>query len=138
MDSIDHWAELFVREMLRASTVEDGKARASRLLENFKKSIWELSTAGINEVFEHGDALFHENTKLKQAVAIQHELQKEYEKQKLELQQLVSQYQIGLRNLQAKNFALTRQNQQMKNFLTSSHLQQTQQSNSIPRRFPTP
>ena len=51
-------------------------------------------------MFEHGDALFHENTKLKQAAAIQHELQKEYEKQKLELQQLVSQYQIGLRNLQ--------------------------------------
>ena len=50
MDSIDHRAELFVREMLRASTVEDGKARASRLLENFKKSIWELSTARINEV----------------------------------------------------------------------------------------
>ncbi|KAK7845301.1 hypothetical protein CFP56_009722 [Quercus suber] len=52
------------------------------------------------EAFENGDALFHENTKLKQAVAIQHELQKEYEKQNLELQQLVSQYQIGLRNLQ--------------------------------------
>lgn len=50
MDSIDHWAELFVREMLTASTVEDGKARASILLENFMKSIWELATAGINEV----------------------------------------------------------------------------------------
>ena len=51
-------------------------------------------------MFELGDALFHENTKLKQEVAIQHELQKEYEKRNLELQQLVSQYQIGLRNLQ--------------------------------------
>lgn len=39
MDSAE-WVELFVREMMSASNIEDAKARASRALEVLEKSIF--------------------------------------------------------------------------------------------------
>lgn len=39
MDSTE-WVELFVREMMSASNIEDAKARASRALEVLEKSIY--------------------------------------------------------------------------------------------------
>ncbi|MBA0865705.1 hypothetical protein Goshw_014659 [Gossypium schwendimanii] len=133
MDGSD-WVELFVREMLNASNIDDARARASRALEVLEKSICARAGAKVAQNFhqenkmlkEQLEALIQENTILKRAVAVQHERQKEYENQSQELQhlkQLASQYQEQLRTLEVNNYALT------------MHLKQAQQSSSIPGRF---
>ncbi|KAL4194563.1 hypothetical protein AMTRI_Chr05g69290 [Amborella trichopoda] len=128
------WVELFVREMMNASDMDDARARASRVLEVLEKSI--VSRAGAlaaenlhkeNLVLkEQLEVLLRENSILKRAVAIQHERQKEYEESGRELanlKQLVSQYQEQVRTLEVNNYALT------------MHLRQAQQSSSMPGRF---
>ncbi|XP_039005043.1 uncharacterized protein LOC120132330 isoform X2 [Hibiscus syriacus] len=133
MDGSD-WVELFVREMLNASNIDDARARASIALEVLEKSIHARAGAEFAQNFhqenkmlkEQVEALVQENTILKRAVAVQHERQKEYESQSQELQhlkQVASQYQEQLRTLEVNNYALT------------MHLKQAQQSSSIPGRF---
>ncbi|GMI73093.1 hypothetical protein like AT5G32440 [Hibiscus trionum] len=128
------WVDLFVREMLGASSVDDAKARTSKLLEVLEKSISKHVAEEAAQSFhkenimlkEQIQVLIQENTVLKRAVAIQHERQKEYQDKNNELEhlkQLVSQYQEQLRTLEVNNYALT------------MHLKQAQQSNSIPGRF---
>ncbi|KAB2050067.1 hypothetical protein ERO13_A13G200500v2 [Gossypium hirsutum] len=133
MDGSD-WVELFVREMLNASNIDDARARASRALEVFEKSIHARAGAEVAQnvhqenmmLKEQLETLIQENTILKRAVAVQHERQKEYENQSQELQhlkQVISQYQEQLRTLEINNYALT------------MHLKQAQQSSNIPGRF---
>ncbi|KAJ4831056.1 hypothetical protein Tsubulata_001797 [Turnera subulata] len=128
------WVELFVREMMSASNMDDARARASRALEVLEKSICARAGAEAAKAFqqenimlkEQVEALIQENSILKRAVSIQHERQKEFEDRSQELQhlkQLVTQYQDQLRTLEVNNYALT------------MHLKQAQQSNSIPGRF---
>ncbi|XVF26546.1 hypothetical protein REPUB_Repub14bG0026700 [Reevesia pubescens] len=128
------WVDLFLREMMSATSVDDAKARASKLLEVLEKSISNRAAEEAAKTFhkenimlkEQIGVLIQENTILKRAVAIQHERQKEYQDKNQELQhlkQLVSQYQEQLRTLEVNNYALT------------MHLRQAQQSNSIPGRF---
>lgn len=128
------WVELFVREMMSSSNVDDARDRASRVLEVLEKSICARAGTEAAKSFqqenmmlkEQVQALIQENAILKRAVSIQHERQKEYEDRSQELQhlkQLVSQYQDQLRALEVNNYALT------------MHLKQAQQSNSIPGRF---
>ncbi|XP_065616691.1 uncharacterized protein LOC111988519 isoform X2 [Quercus suber] len=133
MDGND-WVELFVREMMSSSNVDDARARASRVLEVLERSICARASTEATQSFhqenmmlkEQVEALIQENSILKRAVSIQHERQKESEERNQELQhlkQLVSQYQDQLRTLEVNNYALT------------MHLKQAQQSNSIPGRF---
>ncbi|XP_061991741.1 uncharacterized protein LOC133709838 [Rosa rugosa] len=128
------WVELFVREMMSASNMDDAKARASSVLEVLEKSICSRASTEAAQSFhqenlmlkEQMEALIQENTILKRAVSTQHERQKEYEDrgQELEhLKQVVAQYQEQLRTLEVNNYALT------------MHLKQAQQSSSIPGRF---
>ncbi|XP_026447933.1 uncharacterized protein LOC113348395 isoform X2 [Papaver somniferum] len=128
------WVELFVREMTSASSVDDAKARASRLLEVLEKSIRSHASmeATGNSQKEYAmlkqqlETLIRENTILKRAVSIQHERQKEYDGTTQELQQLkqlVAQYQEQLRTLEVNNYALT------------IHLRQATQNNSISGHF---
>ncbi|XP_022714809.1 uncharacterized protein LOC111274430 [Durio zibethinus] len=128
------WVDLLVREMMSSTSVDEAKARASKLLEFLEKSISKRATEEAAQSFhkenimlkEQIDVLIQENTVLKRAVAIQHERQKEYQDKSHELQhlkQLVSQYQEQLRTLEVNNYALT------------MHLRQAQQSSSIPGRF---
>ncbi|KAJ7956733.1 Ubiquitin system component Cue [Quillaja saponaria] len=133
MDGAD-WVEVFVKEMMSSSDMDDAKGRTSRMLEVLEKSICARASAEAAQSFhqenlmlkEQVQALVHENSFLKRAVSIQHDRQKEYEDRNQELQQLkqlVSQYQEQLRTLEVNNYALT------------MHLKQAQQSNSIPGRF---
>lgn len=46
------WVELFVREMLSASNIDDAKARASRALEVLEKSIRERVTTEAAQSFQ--------------------------------------------------------------------------------------
>ncbi|XP_059637899.1 uncharacterized protein LOC132279863 [Cornus florida] len=128
------WVELFVREMMSATNIDDARARASRVLEVLEKSICARAKAEATQSFQQEnilrkqqvELLIHENTILKRAVSIQHERQKEFEDRSQELhhlKQMVSQYQEQLRTLEVNNYALT------------MHLKQAQQSNSIPGRF---
>ncbi|XWS20449.1 hypothetical protein CRYUN_Cryun31cG0102100 [Craigia yunnanensis] len=128
------WVDLFVREMMGATSVDDAKARASKLLEVLEKSISNRAAEEAAQSFhkenillkEQIEVLIQENTVLKRAVAIQHERQKEYQDKNHELQhlkQLLSQYQEQLRTLEVNNYALT------------MHLRQAQQSSTIPGRF---
>lgn len=128
------WVNLFVREMMSATSTDDARARASRVLELLEKSISARAGAEAAQAFqkenmllkEQLDGLIRENTILKHAVAIQHERQKQYEDKNQEIQhlkQLVTQYQEQLRTLEVNNYALT------------MHLKQAQQSSSIPGRF---
>ncbi|KVI01335.1 uncharacterized protein LOC112500598 [Cynara cardunculus var. scolymus] len=127
------WVDLFVREMLSASNMDDARTRASRALELLEKSIRERVTTearGLQQenlmMKEHLQALIQENSVLKRAVAIQHERQKEFEDRGQELhnlKQMVSQYQEQLRTLEVNNYSLT------------MHLKQAQQGSSIPGHF---
>ncbi|KAI3701507.1 hypothetical protein L6452_26640 [Arctium lappa] len=127
------WVDLFVREMLSASNMDDARTRASRALELLEKSIRERVTTearGLQQenlmMKEHLQSLIQENSVLKRAVAIQHERQKEFEDKGQELhnlKQMVSQYQEQLRTLEVNNYSLT------------MHLKQAQQGSSIPGHF---
>ncbi|KAI5660478.1 hypothetical protein M9H77_29271 [Catharanthus roseus] len=128
------WVELLVREMISATSVDDARGRATRVLENLEKSINSRVGAEAAESFhkentilkEQIEVLLRENTILKRAVAIQHERQKEYDERNQEVQQLkqlIAQYQEQMRTLEVNNYALT------------MHLRQAQQGNSIPGRF---
>lgn len=128
------WVDLFVREMMSATSVDDARARAARLLEILEKSISSHAGAEATKILhkenmimkEQIQGLMRENAILKRAVAIQHERQKESEDKNRELhhlKQLVSQYQEQLRTLEMNNYAL------------SMHLKHAQQSGSIPGRF---
>ncbi|KAI3805401.1 hypothetical protein L1987_27750 [Smallanthus sonchifolius] len=127
------WVDLFVREMLSASNIDDARTRASRALETLEKSIYErvaTEAHGLKQenmiMKEQFQALIQENSLLKRAVSIQHERQKEFEDRGQELhnlKQMVSQYQEQLRTLEVNNYSLT------------MHLKQAQQGSSMPGRF---
>ncbi|KAL6996626.1 hypothetical protein U1Q18_006757 [Sarracenia purpurea var. burkii] len=128
------WVELFVREMTSATSIDDARSRATRVLESLEKSISVQAGAEATECYlkenvmlrEQIEVLLRENTILRRAVTIQHERQKDYDDRNQEVQhlkQLLSQYQEQLRTLEVNNYALT------------LHLHQAQQSNSIPARF---
>lgn len=123
------WVDLLVREMMSATDVDDARVRASRVLEVLEKSIVRASADTNEETMmlkEQVQVLLRENSILKRAVAIQHEVQQEYTVRDQELQhlkQLVPQYQEQLKTLEMNNYALT------------MHLKQAQQSSSIPGHF---
>ncbi|KAL9238585.1 hypothetical protein vseg_012985 [Gypsophila vaccaria] len=128
------WIELFVQEMMSATSVDDARGRAARVLEALEKSIKaNHSAAGADEyqkenmmLKEQIQGLIRENSIFKRAVQIQHLRQKEFDEKNQEveqLKQLLSQYQEQIRGLEVNNYAL------------SMHLKQAQQSNSIPGRF---
>ncbi|KAI3786005.1 hypothetical protein L1987_45132 [Smallanthus sonchifolius] len=128
------WVELFVTEMMNATSVDDARSRAMSMLESLEKSIKERSDGEAakslhkeNTVLkEQIEVLLRENTILKRAVAIQHDRQKDFDESTQEVQhlkQLVVVHQEQLRTLQVNNYALT------------MHLKQAQESNSIPGRF---
>ncbi|KAH9715132.1 CUE domain-containing protein [Citrus sinensis] len=118
------WVELFVKEMTSATSMDDARARASRVLEILEKSIMARASDEAAQSFQKENAtlkeqietVIRENSILKRAVAIQHERQKDYENRNRE-------YQEQLRTLEINNYAL------------SMHLKQAQQSSSIPGRF---
>ncbi|KAJ3708093.1 hypothetical protein LUZ61_011798 [Rhynchospora tenuis] len=131
---MSEWVELFVREMMNASNIDDARARASRAIEVFEKAV--LQRAGVDAVEnlhkenmvlkEQLENVLRENSILKRAVAIQHDRQKEFvntTEELSQLKQLVAQYQEQVRTLEINNYALT------------MHLRQAQQNNSIPGRF---
>ncbi|XP_050382266.1 uncharacterized protein LOC126799175 [Argentina anserina] len=128
------WVELFVREMMSATSVDDARGRAAKVLEVLEKSISSRAGAVAAQNFqkenmllkEQIEGLIRDNAVLKRAVSIQHERHKENEGRNQEFQhlkQLVTQYQEQLRTLELNNYALT------------MHLKQAQQGNSIPGRF---
>ncbi|XP_076889422.1 uncharacterized protein LOC143540170 [Bidens hawaiensis] len=130
----EEWVELFVTEMTGATSIDDARLRAMRVLESLEKSITERATGDAAEALQKENITFKgqlelllkENAILKRAVAIQHERQKEYDERTAEVQQLkqlLSQYQEQSRALEVNNYALT------------MHLRQAQGNNSIPRRF---
>ncbi|XP_011628854.1 uncharacterized protein LOC18448986 [Amborella trichopoda] len=128
------WVELFVREMMNASNVDDARARASMLLKALEKSIGSHADAVAADnihkenlfLKEHVEVLLQENNILKRAVTIQHERIKEYDERCREmehLKQILSQYHEQVRNLEMNNYTL------------KIYLRQAQQNSSIPGRF---
>ncbi|XP_009786047.1 uncharacterized protein LOC107832637 [Nicotiana tabacum] len=127
------WVELFVREMMSATSIDDARTRSTRVLESLEKSICAGSAEAAQNfqkenmmLKEQIEMILRDNAILKRAVAIQHERQKEYDDRNEEVQhlkQLIVQYQEELRNLEVNNYAL------------KMHLQHAQQCNSIPGRF---
>ncbi|PAN04405.1 hypothetical protein PAHAL_1G064500 [Panicum hallii] len=129
------WVELFVGEMMSSSDIDDARARASRALEAFEKSIMDrVGAEAVHNLHrenamlkEQLSIILRENAVLKRGVAIQHERQKEFDVRTQEadsLKQLVLQYQEQLKTLEINNYALR------------VHLKQAQQNNSMPGRFP--
>lgn len=128
------WVELLVREMMSATSVDDARARATRVLESLEQSISVYAGAKAAEnvqkenmmLKEQIEVSLRENGVFRRAIAIQHERQKEHDDRNQEVQQLkqmIAQYQEQIKNLEVNNYALT------------MHLRQAQQSNSIPGRF---
>ncbi|KAL2493483.1 zinc finger (C3HC4-type RING finger) family protein [Abeliophyllum distichum] len=86
------WVDLFVREMMSATSIDDARSRARRVLESLEKSIGaqaEAAQSFHNEnvmLKEQIEALLQDSAILKRAVAIQHERQKEYDERSQEVQ----------------------------------------------------
>ncbi|KAK7270658.1 hypothetical protein RJT34_25972 [Clitoria ternatea] len=129
------WIDLFVREMTCATSVDDARARAARLLEVLEKSISAHASSGATTTLqrenlilrEQIEALTKEKNCFKSAFRIQLERLSDYEDKNQEVQQLkqlVSQYQEQIRTLEVNNYALR------------MHLSQAQQYNPFPGRFP--
>lgn len=125
------WVVCFVREMMTATSIDDARARATRLLESLEKCISSHASAEAAQNFHEEnimlkqqiEVLLRDNAILKRAVAIQHERQKECDERNQEVQQLkqlIAQGKEQLRTLEINNYALR------------MHLQQAQQSNSLP------
>jgi len=126
----EQWVDLLVKEMTSATSVDDAKSRAGRVLEMLQKVIsdqvteeaargFETENHALKERFE---ALCQENGVLKRAVVIQHEMLKEGEGKEKELKQfkeMVEHYQEKVRMLEVNNYAL------------SVHLNQALQGNSL-------
>ncbi|XP_028766393.1 uncharacterized protein LOC114732203 isoform X2 [Neltuma alba] len=129
------WVDLFVREMAGATSIDDAKARAARILEALEKSIYErthVEATHVNQrenlmLKEQIEGLMKENNILKHAVKIQHERLADYDNKVLEcqhLKQALSHSQEQLRSLEVKNYTLV------------MHLKQAQQCNTFPGHFP--
>jgi hypothetical protein len=48
----EQWVEAFVKEMKKASDINDARNRASRLLESFEKLVTERNAAEATEAFQ--------------------------------------------------------------------------------------
>lgn len=48
----EQWVELFVKDMMRASDINDAKNRAFRLLEVFEKSVTERNASEATKTFQ--------------------------------------------------------------------------------------
>nr|AGV54750.1 hypothetical protein [Phaseolus vulgaris] len=129
------WIDFFVREMMVATSVDDARARAARMLEVLEKSISERPEAEATEALqkenlmlkEQIEALIKEKNFFKNAFRIQHERFADYGVKNPELQhlkQLGFQYQEQIRTLEGNNYAL------------AMHLKQAQQSNPFTGNFP--
>lgn len=129
-----NWVDLFVREMMSATSIDDARARAARILEVLGNSISKHASAEATQnlqkenmmLKEQIELVIRENNILKRAVSIQHERQKEFEDKNRELEnlrQMISQYQEQMRTLEVNNYALT------------MHLKQAQQSSTFPGRL---
>ncbi|XP_014622854.1 uncharacterized protein [Glycine max] len=105
------WIDLFVREMTCATSVDDARSRAARLLEVLEKSITAHASSGATTALqrenlmlkEQIEALTKEKNCFKSAFRIQLERLSDYENKNQELQQLkqlVSQYQEQIRTLE--------------------------------------
>ncbi|KAH0705678.1 hypothetical protein KY285_012198 [Solanum tuberosum] len=124
------WVDCFVREMMTATSIDDARARATRLLESLEKCISSRAGAEAVQNFHKEnimlkaqiEVLRKDDAILKRAVVIQHERQKEYDERSQEVQQLkqlIAQGKEQLRTLEMNNYALKTQ------------LRQAQQSNSL-------
>ncbi|XP_049365601.1 uncharacterized protein LOC125830447 [Solanum verrucosum] len=124
------WVDCFVREMMTATSIDDARARAARLLESLEKCISSRVGAEAAQNFHKEnimlkaqiEVLRKDDAILKRAVVIQHERQKEYDERSQEVQQLkqlIAQGKEQLRTLEMNNYALKTQ------------LRQAQQSNSL-------
>ncbi|KAL1814468.1 hypothetical protein ACET3Z_017042 [Daucus carota] len=122
------WVELLLREMQSATSTDDARYRATRVLESLEKSISVRASAEAAQsvhkenimLKEQNEVIVRENTILKRAVTIQHERQKEYDERNQEVQhmkQMIAQYQEHARSLEINNYAL------------SMHLKQSLESN---------
>ena len=123
-----------MKEMTSATSVDDAKTRAGRVLEMLQKVISDQVTEEAAKGFEtenyalkeRVEALYQENGVLKRAVVIQHEMLKEGEEKEKELKQfkeMVEHYQEKVRMLEVNNYAL------------SVHLNQALQGNSLGGRW---
>ncbi|KAE9600531.1 hypothetical protein Lal_00045834 [Lupinus albus] len=129
------WIDLFVTEMTCATSVDDARARAARLLEVLEKSISAHASSEATSALQKANLMLKEQIEVltkekncfKSAFRIQLERLSDYESKNQELQQLkqmVSQYQEQITNLEVNNYALR------------MHLNQAQQYNPFPGRFP--
>ncbi|CAK8574631.1 unnamed protein product [Lathyrus sativus] len=129
------WIDFFVREMMVATSVDDARARAARMLEVLEKSISERAKAEATDSLQKEnlmlkqqiEVLIKEKNSFKNAFRIQHERLSDYDNKNHELQQLkqlASQYQEQIRTLEMNNYAL------------GMHLRQAQQSNGFQGNFP--
>ncbi|KAH8508337.1 hypothetical protein H0E87_010457 [Populus deltoides] len=126
----EQWVDLLVKEMTSATSVDDAKSRAGRVLEMLQKVISDQVTEEAAKGFEtenyalkeRVEALCQENGVLKRAVVIQHEMLKEgeeKEKESKQFKEMVEHYQEKVRMLEVNNYAL------------SVHLNQALQGNSL-------
>ncbi|OIW15821.1 hypothetical protein TanjilG_04356 [Lupinus angustifolius] len=129
------WIDSFVTEMTCAASVDDARARAARLLEVLEKSISAHASSEATNALQKENLMLKEQIEVltkekncfKSAFRIQLERLSDYESKNQELQllkQSVSQYQEQIRTLEVNNYAL------------QMHLNQAQQYNPFPGRFP--
>jgi len=117
------WVEAVVREMASASTMDDARVRAGRLLQAFERAVTRPAAAEVETLRTALQKEQHDTALLKRAVAIQHAKQQESAARDSELQKLretVAAYQEQLRQAELTHYTL------------SMHLRQALEHSTMP------
>ncbi|KAL8161148.1 hypothetical protein V2J09_012637 [Rumex salicifolius] len=104
LNDLHEWADLFVKEMLSATDLDDAKNRAARALKPLEESIrTRVSSQLLQEnadLKEQIGVLIHQNLILKRAVSIQHEREKDKARE-------IEHYISRIKTLEIDNYALS-------------------------------
>ncbi|KAF7068883.1 hypothetical protein CFC21_074591 [Triticum aestivum] len=117
------WAEVLVSEMASATSMDDARCRAARILEAFGGAVCARAARVVRDKDRELENVRRQNTILKKAVVIQHRQHNENEEKGRELQVQVAQYREQVRRLEADNYGL------------SMHLRNAGRGASMPGNF---
>jgi hypothetical protein len=105
--SAGEWAELLVSQMVSATSMDDGRCRAARILEAFGGSVCSRAAQVSREKDQQLGAAMEQTSILKRAVIAQHRRRLEDEEKCRELRGQVIQYREKIKRLEADNYVLS-------------------------------
>ncbi|CAM0881666.1 unnamed protein product [Alopecurus aequalis] len=105
--SVGEWAEILVSQMASATTVEDARCRAAKMLEAFGGSVCSRAAQVLGDKDRVLGTAMQHNSILKKAVVAQYRRHLQDEAKCRELQHQILEYRKQVRRLEADKYALS-------------------------------